>query len=157
MGAGDDQRQGERAGNADLLEVALRSRPCTASTRLDLGQACSRASSPSCAGTPLPPWKAVTGDALFTRTAPSPRWTTRPRSSLRVRARRRRAGIVLGKKSGLDSIRIAVERLGLDVPADRHAELLAEVKRLGTSEQRLVTDDELVALVTRMQGGTDDP
>ena len=64
---------------------------------------------------------------------------------------------MLGKKSGLDSIRIAVERLGLDVPADRHAELLAEVKRLGTSEQRLVTDDELVALVTRMQGGTDDP
>jgi isopropylmalate/homocitrate/citramalate synthase len=62
-------------------------------------------------------------------------------------------GIVLGKKSGIDSIRIALERLGLDVPVERHAELLAEVKRLGTQKHRLVTDDEFVALVER-NGGT---
>ena len=60
---------GERAGNADLLEVALAlealygSRRASSSTH---ARTLSRlvAEKP---GTPLPPWKAVTGDALFTR------------------------------------------------------------------------------------------
>ena len=51
-------------------------------------------------------------------------------------------GIVLGKKSGLDSIRIKAEELGLDVPEDRRAELLAKVKELGTRKRGLVTDAE---------------
>ena len=50
---------------------------------------------------------------------------------------------MLGKKSGLDSIRIKAEELGLDVPEDRRAEVLARVKELGTSKGGLVTDDEL--------------
>ena len=49
---------------------------------------------------------------------------------------------MLGKKSGIDSIRIAAERLGLDVPEERRAELLAAVKELGVREGRLVTDEE---------------
>ena len=61
---------------------------------------------------------------------------------------------MLGKKSGLDSIRIALDRLGLEVPRDRHPQLLAEVKRLGTRKRRLVTDDELTALVEET-GGSD--
>ena len=60
-------------------------------------------------------------------------------------------GIVLGKKSGIDSIRIALERLGLDVPAERHAELLALVKAQGTKHQRLVTDTEFRRLVSRVR------
>ena len=51
--------------------------------------------------------------------------------------------IVLGKKSGLDSIRIKVEELGLDVTQERWPELLAAVKELGTRKRGLVTDDEL--------------
>jgi isopropylmalate/homocitrate/citramalate synthase len=51
--------------------------------------------------------------------------------------------IVLGKKSGLDSIRIKVEELGLDVPEERRPELLKRVKELGTRKRGLVTDDEL--------------
>ena len=38
-----------------------------------------------------------------------------------VRARRDQRSIVLGKKSGLDSIRIKAEELGLDVPEDQYA------------------------------------
>ena len=53
---------------------------------------------------------------------------------------------MLGKKSGLDSIRIAAARLGLEISAEREAALLAEVKRLGTEKRRLVTDDEFRAL-----------
>ena len=50
---------------------------------------------------------------------------------------------MLGKKSGLDSIRLKAEELGLDVPVERHAELLsAAVKELGARKKRLVTDAE---------------
>ena len=54
---------------------------------------------------------------------------------------------MLGKKSGIDSIRIAVERLGLDAPEERWPELLAEVKALGAEKRGLVTDDEFRALL----------
>jgi isopropylmalate/homocitrate/citramalate synthase len=67
-----------------------------------------------------------------------------PYSSELVGAER---GLVLGKKSGLDSIRIKAEELGLDVPEERRAQLLAEVKELGARKHGLVTDDEFRALV----------
>jgi isopropylmalate/homocitrate/citramalate synthase len=143
---------GERAGNADLVEVALALEALYGiPTRLDLTHARKlSALVAERAGTPLPPWKAVTGRALFTRESGAvaaqfhdPQ-AIEPYASELVGAER---GIVLGKKSGLDSIRIALDRLGLDVAADRHAALLAAVKRLGTDKQGLVTDDELRALV----------
>jgi isopropylmalate/homocitrate/citramalate synthase len=49
---------------------------------------------------------------------------------------------VLGKKSGLDSIRIKAEELGLDVPEADRAALLAKVKELGARKRRLVSDEE---------------
>ena len=49
---------------------------------------------------------------------------------------------MLGKKSGLDSIRIKADELGVDVPEERRAEVLAKVKQLGTRKRGLVTDDE---------------
>jgi isopropylmalate/homocitrate/citramalate synthase len=146
---------GERAGNADLVEVALALEALYGiPTRLDLtrARALSRLVAER-AGTPLPPWKAVTGEALFTRESGAVAAqfhdppAIEPYASELVGAER---GIVLGKKSGIDSIRIALERLGLDVPADRHAELLAAVKRLGTQKQRLVTDTELRRLAKRV-------
>jgi isopropylmalate/homocitrate/citramalate synthase len=143
---------GERAGNADLVEVALALEALYGiPTRLDLTQARSLSRVVAeAAGTPLPPWKAVTGDALFTRESGAVAAqfhdppAIEPYASDLVGAER---GIVLGKKSGIDSVRIALERLGLDVPEEQHAELLAEVKRLGTEQRRLVTDDELRAFV----------
>ena len=66
-----------------------------------------------------------------------------PYSSELVAAER---SVVLGKKSGIDSIRIAVERLGLDVPEEQWPDLLAKVKALGAEKRGLVTDDELRAL-----------
>ena len=96
-------------------------------------------------GYELEPWKPVTGETLFRRESgavasqfhdpPS----IEPYSSELVAAER---GIVLGKKSGLDSIRIKAEELGLDVPEERRADLLAKVKELGTRKRGLVTDDE---------------
>jgi isopropylmalate/homocitrate/citramalate synthase len=101
-------------------------------------------------GYALEPWKPVTGETLFRRESgavasqfhdpPS----IEPYASALVGAER---GLVLGKKSGLDSIRIKAEELGLDVPEERRAELVARVKELGTRKRGLVTDDEFRALV----------
>ena len=49
---------------------------------------------------------------------------------------------MLGKKSGLVSIKLKCEELGIDVPESRYPELLAQVKALGTAEERLVSDEE---------------
>ena len=62
-----------------------------------------------------------------------------PYSSELVAAER---SIVLGKKSGIDSIRTKVQELGLDLDEDAQRELLVRVKELGTKKRDIVTDDE---------------
>jgi isopropylmalate/homocitrate/citramalate synthase len=142
---------GERAGNASIGEVAMALTALYgAETGLDLGRI--RKTSAllrSLGGYQLEPWKAIVGDNLFVRESgavasqfhdpPS----IEPFSSALVGAERR---IVLGKKSGLDSVRIRAEELGLDVPETRRAALLDAVKKLGTEKRGLVTDDEFSAL-----------
>jgi isopropylmalate/homocitrate/citramalate synthase len=145
---------GERAGNADLLEVALALEALYGiPTRLDLKRAreVSRLVAER-AGTPLPPWKAVTGEALFTRESGAVAAqfhdppAIEPYASELVGAER---GIVLGKKSGIDSIRITLARLGLEADADDQAALLEAVKRLGTERQALVSDADFRRLVRK--------
>jgi isopropylmalate/homocitrate/citramalate synthase len=145
---------GERAGNASLGEVALTLRALygvESSVRLDrIREVSARVRELS--GYALEPWKPLTGDTLFRRESgavasqfhdpPS----IEPYSSELVGAER---AIVLGKKSGLDSIRIKAEELGLDVPEERRAELLARVKELGARKRGLVTDDEFRELAAR--------
>ena len=143
---------GERAGNANLGEVAvtlLGLYGVKSNLRLDRIRDVS-ARVQELSGYELEPWKPVTGETLFRRESgavaaqfhdpPS----IEPYSSELVGARR---GIVLGKKSGLDSIRIKAEELGLDVPEERRAELLARVKELGARKHGLVSDDEFRALL----------
>lgn len=138
---------GERAGNANLGEVALTLRALygvESNLRLErIREVSERVRELS--GYQLDPWKPVTGETLFRRESgavasqfhdpPS----IEPYSSELVHAER---GIVLGKKSGLDSIRIKAEELGLDVPEERRPELLARVKELGARKRSLVTDAE---------------
>jgi isopropylmalate/homocitrate/citramalate synthase len=143
---------GERAGNANLGEVAvtlLGLYGVKSNLRLDrIREVSARVQELS--GYALEPWKPVTGDTLFRRESgavasqfhdpPS----IEPYSSELVGAER---GIVLGKKSGLDSIRIKAEELGLDVPDERRAEVLARVKELGARKHGLVTDEEFRDIV----------
>jgi isopropylmalate/homocitrate/citramalate synthase len=147
---------GERAGNANIGEIALALRALYGvETGIDLAKL--RALSDRArelSGYELEPWKPLVGENLFRRESgavasqfhdpPS----IEPYSSELVGAER---GIVLGKKSGLDSIRIKCAELGLDVPEEQRAELLAAVKRLGSAHRRLVTDDEFRQLV--QEGG----
>ncbi|MBA3434647.1 MAG: homoaconitate hydratase [Actinobacteria bacterium] len=145
---------GERAGNADLIEVALALEALYGiPTRLRLEQARKLANLvQERSGTPLAPWKPVTGDNLFTRESGAVAAqfhdppAIEPYASELVGAER---GIVLGKKSGLDSIRIKLDELGLDLPQERHAELLEAVKKAGTKKRGLVIDAEFRRLVNR--------
>jgi len=147
---------GERAGNADLVEVALALEALYGiPTRLDLTKARALAGLvQELTGTPLAAWKAVTGDNLFTRESGAVAAqfhdppAIEPYASELVGAER---GIVLGKKSGLDSIRIKVAELGLDVPEDAYPALLEAVKRAGTKKRGLVTDSEFRRLASRVK------
>ena len=67
-----------------------------------------------------------------------------PYSADIVKANRK---IVLGKKSGLDSIRLKSRELGLDVPPEKVGEILSIVKAQATAAGRLMTDDEYRAVV----------
>jgi isopropylmalate/homocitrate/citramalate synthase len=138
---------GERAGNANLIEVALTLGALygvESNLRLERARQVSERVR-ELSGYTLEPWKPVTGETLFRRESgavasqfhdpPS----IEPYSSELVAAER---GIVLGKKSGLDSIRIKAAELGLDLPEERHAEVLAQVKALGTEKRGLVSDEE---------------
>lgn len=143
---------GERGGNANLGEVALTLEGLygiTTGLRLDRIRALS-ALVQERSGYALEPWKPLTGENLFTRESGAVAAqfhdppAIEPYSSELVGAAR---GIVLGKKSGLDSIRIKVAELGLDVPEERFPELLGAVKRLGTEKRGLVSDEELRSLI----------
>jgi isopropylmalate/homocitrate/citramalate synthase len=140
---------GERAGNANLGEVALALEALygvRTGLKLDRLRAISELT-----GVELEPWKPLFGENLFRRESgavasqfhdpPS----IEPYSSELVGAER---SVVLGKKSGIDSIRIKCEELGLDLDEDEQRRLLAEVKRLGAEKGGLVTDEEFRGLAS---------
>ena len=139
---------GERAGNANIGEVALALRALWGvETKLDLALVRELGERVrELAGYELEPWKPLVGENLFRRESgavasqfhdpPS----IEPYSSELVGAER---SIVLGKKSGIDSIRIKCEELGLDLSEEAQRKLLEAVKRLGAEKRGLVSDDEL--------------
>ena len=114
---------GERAGNASLGEVAL---------ALDAlyGDPDARCASSACArprsssalapATRWIPWKPLTGETLFVRESGAVASqfhdppAIEPYAAALVSAER---GLVLGKKSGLDSIRIKLAEIGVERPA----------------------------------------
>jgi len=145
---------GERAGNANLPEVALALRGLYGvETRLRLERVRAFAARlRELSGYELEPFKPFVGENLFTRESGAVASqfhdppAIEPYSADVVGAERR---IVLGKKSGLDSIRIKAAELGLDLDDETQRELLARVKELGTRKRGLVTDEEFLELVRR--------
>jgi isopropylmalate/homocitrate/citramalate synthase len=143
---------GERAGNANLAEVAL---ALEALYGVPTGLRFDRVREVSelvrrISGYALEPWKPLIGDTLFTRESGAVASqfhdppAIEPYSSELVGAPRR---IVLGKKSGLDSIRIKLAELGIDRPEEEWPALLAEVKALGARKHGLVSDEEFRGLI----------
>ena len=143
---------GERAGNANLPEIALTLEllyGAETGIRFDRVRAASLRLR-EIAGYQLEPWKSVVGENLFIREtgAVAAQFHTpeaiEPYSSSLLDTRR---GIVLGKKSGIASIKLKCEELGLEAPAASHPRLLEEVKSLAIRNRRLLTDDEFRHLV----------
>jgi isopropylmalate/homocitrate/citramalate synthase len=145
---------GERAGNADICEVALALQFLYhVPVELDLSKAREVSELVQKYGKyTVDTWKPVVGKFIFTRESggvaaqfhqPS---AIEPYSAEIVSATRH---VALGKKSGLANIKIKLNELGLDAPAEKHGAILEKVKSLGTVEKRLVTDDEFRAMVAQ--------
>ena len=143
---------GERAGNADIAEVAL-ALQCLYDVPVEMklerirevSEVVRRAGKYELEG-----WKPLIGDNLFLRESGAvasqfhiPE-AIEPYAAELVGATR---GVVLGKKSGLDSIRLKAEELGLDVPESRRPAILAVVKREAIAKGGLVSDNEFRAIV----------
>jgi isopropylmalate/homocitrate/citramalate synthase len=145
---------GERAGNANLVEIALvLDALYDVATNLRLEQARDVSELVRrLSGYELEPWKPVVGENLFVRESGAVASqfhdppAIEPYSADLVGADRR---IVLGKKSGLDSVRIACEELGVDVPEELYPKLLAAVKTLSARERRLVTAEEFREMIAQ--------
>ena len=146
---------GERAGNADIVEVAL-ALQCLYNVPVELDLKKARQVSQvvqKAGGYRVDAWKPVVGENLFVRESGAvanqfhiPE-AIEPYSSDIVSADRR---IVLGKKSGVASVQLKAKELGLDVPEDKIAPILAEVKSQGTQKGRLITDDEFRKVVQEL-------
>ncbi len=138
---------GERAGNADICEVAL-ALQCLYNVPVEMNLSKAREVSElvcKMGDYQVDRWKPVVGEALFVRESGAVAAqfhmpdAIEPYSSTLVAAHR---GVVLGKKSGLANIEIKVKELGLVVATDKFSALLAQVKDQSTYTHRLVTDAE---------------
>jgi isopropylmalate/homocitrate/citramalate synthase len=143
---------GERAGNADIGEVAM---ALTGLYGVPVKLEMKKMREVSAlvkrvAGHQMEPWKPVVGENLFMRESgavasqfhmPA---AIEPYSAELVGATR---AIVLGKKSGIDSIAIKAKELGISLTTEEQQSALAAVKRAGTEKRGLVTDAEFQAIV----------
>jgi isopropylmalate/homocitrate/citramalate synthase len=147
---------GERAGNADIGEVAVALTGLYGvPVALDLPKIreVSRLVR-RIAGHEMEPWKPVVGENLFMRESGAvasqfhiPE-AIEPFSATLVGATR---SIVLGKKSGIDSIAIKAKELGISLNTEEQQAALAAVKRAGTDKRGLVTDNEFRAITERVK------
>lgn len=145
---------GERAGNADICEVALALQALynqPVAMNLEKAREISKLVQES-GGYSVDGWKPVVGEYLYTRESgavasqfhiPA---AIEPYSADIVAAERK---IVLGKKSGLASIALKLEELGLEVANEKHAAILNDVKVKATAAQRLMSDGEFRAVVAK--------
>jgi isopropylmalate/homocitrate/citramalate synthase len=142
---------GERAGNADIGEIALALR-CLydVPVALDLTKVREVSAVVSKAsGYTVDAWKPLVGENLFMRESGAvasqfhiPE-AIEPYSSELVNARRR---IVLGKKSGLDSIDLKAKELGLRIASDQRGLVLSAVKKRAVAKRGLLTDAEFIEI-----------
>jgi isopropylmalate/homocitrate/citramalate synthase len=148
---------GERAGNADICEIAL-ALHCLYDVPVVLDLTKVREVSEvvqKAGGYTLEAWKPLVGQNLFMRESGAvasqfhiPE-AIEPYSSKLVNAERH---IVLGKKSGLDSIDLKAKELGIAFPQDQRGPILAAVKRRAIAKRGLLSDEEFRQIVDELAG-----
>lgn len=148
---------GERAGNADIGEIAL-ALHCLYDVPVALDLAKVREVSElvqKSAGYTVDAWKPIVGENLFMRESGAVATqfhipeAIEPYSSDLVSAQRK---IVLGKKSGLDSIDLKCKELGIAIKPEQRATILAAVKKRSIAEHGLVSDEDFREIVTQVAG-----
>lgn len=153
---------GERAGNADLAELALALEAlygCETGLRFDLIVEASQMVQ-GLSGYELAPWKPVTGRNLFIRESGAVTAqfhdppAIEPFSCQLTQAVR---GVVLGKKSGLASIKIKAEELDIHIAEELYDDVLTRVKKLGSEKAGLVTDGEFRQVIIEVLARSDEP
>lgn len=60
-----------------------------------------------------------------------------------------KAGVVMGKGSGIDSVKIWLDKIGAQATDEEAAEILKECKELGGSTKKLLTEDQFKKIVDR--------
>jgi isopropylmalate/homocitrate/citramalate synthase len=148
---------GERAGNADISEIALALK-CLYGVPVALDLTKVRGTSQIVAqasGYTLDAWKPLVGENLFVRESGAvasqfhiPE-AIEPYSAELVNAGR---SIVLGKKSGLDSIDLKAKELGLTFAPSERGAILAEVKKRSIQKRSLLTNQEFREIVEASAG-----
>ncbi len=148
---------GERAGNAALEEVAAALNRFTgAGTNIDLSQLPQLAELVAAAARrPIPAGKAIVGASAFTHESgihvdgllkdPSTYEALSPRVFGRARQ------IVLGKHSGIASVKGALRSLGLAADEDRTQWVLARVQERSIKTKRTVSTEELLDFYRRFR------
>jgi len=144
---------GERTGNASLEQIIVASKVLLGiNVDIDfkrLYEVCQKVSELS--KVPIPINAPLTGDVAFAReiglgaklfsTAPTTLFPVNPAFL------DRKPKIVLGKKSGKDSIKIKLEELNLNIKEDQISTLLDEVKTFSIEKGSYLSDDEFIRLV----------
>jgi isopropylmalate/homocitrate/citramalate synthase len=147
---------GERAGNGDIGEIAMALQGLYGvPVELNLKEIRKiSALVRRTAGHELEPWKPVVGENLFMRESGAvasqfhiPE-AIEPFSADLVGAKRE---IVLGKKSGLDSIAIKAKELNISLTTEQQQAVLAAVKSAGVEKRGLVSDAEFSEIVRQVQ------
>ncbi len=150
---------GERSGNTPLEEVAVAAKALyglDSNIRFDklaeVGAAVREIS-----GFPLAPNKPVVGERCFTRESGMGVDLVKEHPmvlfGLHPHFVGREPEYVLGKKSGMGSVSMKLEDLGLTaVSEEQQAAILLEVKELGIRKKGLVTDEEFRAIVDEVTG-----
>jgi isopropylmalate/homocitrate/citramalate synthase len=146
---------GERAGNADISEVAL-ALHCLYDVPVALDLTKVRQVSAvvtQAGGYTLDAWRPLVGETLFMRESGAvasqfhiPE-AIEPYSSELVSAKRH---IVLGKKSGLDSIALKAKELGVPIGKEQIAPVLAAVKARAIAKRGLISDQEFTEIVEKL-------
>jgi len=143
---------GERAGNADICEIALALR-CLYDVPVVLDLAKAREVSKivqKAGGYTVDAWKPVVGQNLFMRESGAVASqfhipdAIEPYSSTVVNAKR---SIVLGKKSGLDSVDLKAKELEISFPEEQRVPILASVKKRAIAKRGLLSDEEFRQIV----------
>ncbi|MDG6995856.1 MAG: pyruvate carboxyltransferase [Nitrososphaerota archaeon] len=151
---------GERSGNASTEEVAMALKllyGVNSNVRYEKLRSLSKLVQ-ELSLIKMPPQKPITGDNLFTTESGiiAGWWSRLEELNMPLEmfpflpsfaGHDSKINVVLGKKSGRDSIVYKGKKMGIRIPEDKIDKILVRVKETSEDKKRILTDDEFLAIV----------